>query len=185
MKKFLLATSARVAIAAAPLATIIIMASANPVRAADQTATPHLPTKTAIVPPAVTNWTGCYIGVHGGGGAVSDTFINTRFEGNNNFLHGGGAFGGGQIGCNYQSGNFVFGLEGEAWSGLTNPLYFISPGDTQNLFTRNRWNADVWRCAPASPSTARSSTARPASPRAASPSPRRTFTAPSQAAPRH
>ncbi|MBO0718414.1 MAG: porin family protein, partial [Rhizobiales bacterium] len=144
MKKFLLATSARLVTAVGPLAAIVIIASAQPARAADQSAAPHLPTKSAIVPPApIYSWSGCYIGAQGGGGAVSDTFVNTSFDGNNNFLHGGGAFAGGQLGCNYQRGNFVFGLEGEVWSGLTNPLYFTSPGDAQNIFTRNRWNADV------------------------------------------
>ena len=185
MKKFLLATSARLVTAVGPLAAIVIIASAQPARAADQSAAPHLPTKSAIVPPApIYSWSGCYIGAQGGGGAVSDTFVNTSFDGNNNFLHGGGAFAGGQLGCNYQRGNFVFGLEGEVWSGLTNPLYFTSPGDAQNIFTRNRWNADV-AVPPPSPSTARSSTARPASPRAVSPSPRRTYTVPSQRAPAH
>ena len=128
----------------ASVAFTALAATTGGARAADQSPTPHLPTKTAIVPAApIYSWTGCYIGVHGGGGAVSDTFVNTSFDGNNNFLHGGGAFAGGQIGCNYQNGNFVFGLEGEVWSGLTNPQYFISPGDTQNIFTRNRWSADV------------------------------------------
>ncbi len=112
--------------------------------AAEQSPAPRLPAKTQIAPPTpIYNWTGCYIGVHGGGGIMSDTFVNTSFDGNNNFVHGGGAFAGGQTGCNYQNGNFIFGLEGEAWSGLTNPLYFNSPSDTQNIFTRNRWSADV------------------------------------------
>src|SRR5580704_4914509 len=114
MKKFLLATSA-----------FVVIASAHPARAADAAAVPHLPTKTPpIVPPAIYNWTGCYIGAHGGGGALSDSFVNASFVGNLNFLHGGNAFAGGQIGCNYQNGIMVFGLEGEAWSGLTNHLHF-------------------------------------------------------------
>jgi outer membrane immunogenic protein len=88
-----------------------------------------------------TNWTGCYIGAHRGGGAVSDLFIATSFAGNNSFLHGGGGFAGGQIGCNYQNGAMVLGLEGEAWSSLTNPQYFTEPTDIENRFTRNPWTA--------------------------------------------
>src|SRR5690349_4366281 len=133
MKTFLFATSA-----------LVVIAGAQPTRAADRSVEPQLPSKTIIVPPApIYNWTGCYIGLHGGGGAVSDTFVGTTFEGNLNFLNGGGAFAGGQIGCNYQNGTMVVGLEGEAWSGLTNPLYFTSPADSQNIFTRSRWNADI------------------------------------------
>jgi outer membrane immunogenic protein len=133
MKTFLLATSA-----------LVVLASAHPARAADQSLMPHLPTKTPIVPPAaIYNWTRCYIGAHGGGGAVSDIFIGTSFAGNSNFLHGGGGFGGGQIGCNYQNGAMVLGLEGEAWSGLTNPQYFTEPTGIENRFTRNPWSTDV------------------------------------------
>jgi outer membrane immunogenic protein len=81
MKNFLLATSA-----------LIVMAAVHPARAADQSAVPHLPTKTPIVPPApIYNWTGCYIGAQGGGGAISDTYVATAF-GSENFLHGGGGF---------------------------------------------------------------------------------------------
>jgi outer membrane immunogenic protein len=133
MKKLLLATSA-----------LVVIATAHPTYAADQAATPHLPTKTPIVPPApIYNWTGCYIGAQGGGGAVSDLFVQDRTNGNH--LHGGGGFGGGQIGCNYQSGNFVFGVEGEAWSGLTNPNHEVETtfAFTNNFIDRNRWSADV------------------------------------------
>ena len=133
MKKLLLATSA-----------LVVIATAHPARAADQSPAPRLPTKAPIVPPApIYNWTGCYIGAQGGGGAVSDPFVGDRLNGN--FLHGGGGFGGGQIGCNYQSGNFVFGLEGEAWSGLTNPDHAVETTSafTLNFIDRNRWSADV------------------------------------------
>jgi outer membrane immunogenic protein len=65
MKKFLLATSA-----------LVIIASAHPAHAGDQSARPRLPTKTPpIVPAAIYNWTGCYIGAHGGDGAVSDGYV--------------------------------------------------------------------------------------------------------------
>ena len=57
------------------------------------------------------SWTGCYIGGHVGAGALRDP---TFTEG-----HGNGGLAGGQIGCNYQDGNAVFGLEGEGyWSGI-------------------------------------------------------------------
>jgi outer membrane immunogenic protein len=81
----------------------------------------------AIVP--LYTWTGCYLGVHGGGGAMNDANSN-NFEGSagnttnnnaagNNALHGTGGLAGGQVGCNYQMTNVVFGVEGEGyWSGM-------------------------------------------------------------------
>jgi outer membrane immunogenic protein len=58
------------------------------------------------------SWTGCYVGAHVGAG----TMLNT--EGSSG-LNGKGAIAGGQAGCNYQDGNWVFGLEGEgAWSNI-------------------------------------------------------------------
>jgi outer membrane immunogenic protein len=133
MKKFLLATSA-----------LIVIAAAQPAHAADQSPRPRLPTKTPIVPPApIYNWTGCYIGAHGGGGALSDTFVNESFKGNSNFLHGGGGFAGGQIGCNYQNGVMVFGLEGEAWSGVKSVSHLTELKFSEDFTDRNRWSADV------------------------------------------
>jgi len=60
------------------------------------------------------SWTGCYVGVHAGGGATRSSYIS---EGSNDWGNGGLA--GGQLGCNYQTGVFVFGIEGEGyWSGM-------------------------------------------------------------------
>jgi outer membrane immunogenic protein len=79
-------------------------------------------------PPPERSWTGCYLGVQGGGSAAVDT----------------GALAGGQLGCNYQIEHFVFGIEGEgAWSNAT------SPDDSQGFFSSkfgknsNPWNADI------------------------------------------
>jgi outer membrane immunogenic protein len=73
-----------------------------------------------VAPVVVYNWTGCYIGVEGGGawgrsrhtnlvGAVATDITNT-FD-----LSGGLA--GGTAGCNYQVQQFVFGVEGDgSWT---------------------------------------------------------------------
>ena len=68
-----------------------------------------MPMKAApyMAPVPVFNWTGCYVGVHGGGGAMRDDFSDSS--------NGTGAIAGGQVGCNYQDGNWVFGVEGEGW----------------------------------------------------------------------
>jgi outer membrane immunogenic protein len=47
-------------------------------------------------------WTGAYVGLHGGWGWTTTQGLNAS-----------GVFGGGQIGYNYQMGNFVFGVEGD------------------------------------------------------------------------
>jgi outer membrane immunogenic protein len=75
-------------------------------------------------PISVFSWTGCYVGAHGGGGTMHDS--NTQdfnplfgFSSTQNGGTGTGGVAGGQIGCNYQDGNAVFGLEGEGyWSGI-------------------------------------------------------------------
>jgi opacity protein-like surface antigen len=69
-------------------------------------------------PAPVFSWTGCYVGVHGGAGALLDQ----GFQGGGlQFFdkHGVGGLAGGQIGCNYQIGMLVLGIEGEGfWSGM-------------------------------------------------------------------
>ena len=72
-----------------------------------------LPVRPAPLPPPVPvlNWTGFYIGVNVGGAWAqnnwTDTVLLTNFNNSNNtaFLAGG------QIGANYQIGNFVIGGE--------------------------------------------------------------------------
>jgi outer membrane immunogenic protein len=70
----------------------------------------------APAPAALVSWTGCYIGGNGGGAfnksiALSDSVsFPGRFvdfgKGSDN---SGGPFGGGQVGCDYQFGQFVLG----------------------------------------------------------------------------
>jgi outer membrane immunogenic protein len=67
------------------------------------------------------NWTGFYIGVNGGGAWSEDrdVFLNETFSGAPFFSgtfgtrHAEGAFGGVQAGSNWQSGRWVFGIEGD------------------------------------------------------------------------
>jgi outer membrane immunogenic protein len=104
-------------------ATYSARAAAYPVKAAPLSDVPTF------------NWTGCYLGAHGGGGVMNDSYT-----GRNGF----GALAGGQAGCNYQIKQFVFGIEGEAsWSGLSNDNRITSAAFTTDTTTRNRWDADV------------------------------------------
>jgi outer membrane immunogenic protein len=80
-------------------ASFIVLSSAG-VLAADLPMNYKSPAP-AIVP--VFSWTGCYVGVHAGAGAMRDSWTNQN---------GTGGLAGGQLGCNYQDGNAVFGLGG-------------------------------------------------------------------------
>ena len=64
------------------------------------------------------SWTGCYVGVNAGGGAAPKTWTDVNghsacspgaFLGDHTAR---GVIGGGQLGCDYQIGSFVFGVQG-------------------------------------------------------------------------
>ena len=75
-------------------------------------------TKAPLMAAPVFSWTGCYVGANVGGG-VSRTNVQNSEGINGQQGNGTGAIAGGQLGCNYQDGNWVFGLEGEGfWSGI-------------------------------------------------------------------
>ena len=106
-----------------------------------------LPTKAPSAP--AFSWTGCYVGVNGGGGASGSNFTSSVGPGNHlgvadavtvgatgtgsgndsNFLAGG------QVGCNWQSGTMVYGIEADADYFSSNPTFndgtgTLSTGDT-------------------------------------------------------
>jgi outer membrane immunogenic protein len=131
MKKILLALSA-IAIGTAA-------ASAADLPARTYTA-PLLP------PPPVFSWTGFYIGANMGGAWTNnrwtDTLLLTNFNNNNN----GRFIGGGQIGGNYQIGQFVIGGEWDFdWAGNNNNNNgFITPRVGNIVVTNNnRWITTV------------------------------------------
>jgi outer membrane immunogenic protein len=85
--------------------------------AADLGAPPYSRAPATAVDPSY-NWNGFYIGLNGGGG-----YGHTDFQFNNgtpNANHSvAGGLAGGQIGYNWQSGTWVFGLEADAdWSNI-------------------------------------------------------------------
>src|SRR6476619_3839319 len=104
-KGFLIATSAGFAAAAAAMPGA---------QAAD------MPIKAPRYVEPAASWAGWYIGAHAGA-AWQQTQSSTDQYGsfyNNNTATNTGFIGGGQIGYNWQQGNFVFGLEGDI-SGLS------------------------------------------------------------------
>jgi outer membrane immunogenic protein len=102
----------------------------------------------AVVAAPVYNWTGCYIGVEGGGnwgraGTTAATSVSPRDVGlptTPNYNLSGGLVGG-TAGCNYQVSNWVFGFEGDAsWtkkSGNTNEIAPFTTTTTNTL--QEKW----------------------------------------------
>jgi outer membrane immunogenic protein len=106
------------------LVTLMLVGGSKIAAAADM-AKSGMPTKAPAAP--AYQWTGCYVGLNGGGGAIGTNFQTTVNPGtylvpadaavvsndgtgshdNSNFI------GGGQVGCNWQSGTVVAGLEGD------------------------------------------------------------------------
>jgi outer membrane immunogenic protein len=112
----------------------------------------RMPTK---APPAVAapfSWTGCYVGAHAGYGWGQKQFSDPQLGGFFGIAPPGavvevdtdGWLAGGQIGCNYQTGSWVLGLEGEfSWAdidGFANDPFFASKnGDPQTLAAESQW----------------------------------------------
>jgi outer membrane immunogenic protein len=79
--------------------------------------------KAPVVAPAVYDWTGFYIGGFGGGGLGNHNYLNANGPtGNANFTinyDSTGVIGGGEVGYNWQSGNYLVGFEADGfWSGI-------------------------------------------------------------------
>ena len=103
MKKFLIAAAGLVAFAA-------------PAQTADMAPAPYTKAP-APVAAAVWSWTGFYIGANVGGDWSRDVVSPTVADGGtfprSNTLSPSGVFGGGTAGYNFQTGKFVFGVEGD------------------------------------------------------------------------
>jgi outer membrane immunogenic protein len=94
-------------------ATVVAMAMAAPAFAAD------MPLKASRAYTAPWSWAGLYAGVHGGYGWGSGGVTGSTASGDID-----GFFGGGQLGYNWQTGNFVYGIEAD-----------LSGGDISNTAT--------------------------------------------------
>lgn len=94
------------------MATAAVIALASPAFAADMPVRQPV-YKAAPVP--VPSWTGCYVGGHAGWAHFDDKVVDV------DSLNGGAHFkikddnfiGGGQLGCNIQNGQFVYGIEAD------------------------------------------------------------------------
>jgi outer membrane immunogenic protein len=100
------------------LAGAVALALATPAFAADlpQAAPPPPQAPAFIPPPPVYNWSGIYIGINGGYGFGNSNWGAPITTGN--FALDGGLVGG-TLGINFQSGQFVFGLEADGdWTNI-------------------------------------------------------------------
>ncbi|WP_439368387.1 outer membrane protein [Bradyrhizobium sp. DASA03120] len=116
--------------------SLVALSAAAPALAADLAARPY--TKAPAMVAAIYDWSGFYIGINGGGGSSHATWdiVGVGREGSHDAT--GGTVGG-QIGYRWQSGQWVFGVEGQGnWADFS--------GDNLSaLFaTRNRTKIDAF-----------------------------------------
>lgn len=129
MKAFLYSSAAALAFAGVTGAAVVGTASAADLA---RRAPPPVVTK-APPPPAYVpyNWTGFYAGVNGGYG-----FGRSKWSGPPATFDVKGGLFGGQLGYNWQFGQFVYGLEGDAnWTDLRGT---VSIADCNGTFCRTR-----------------------------------------------
>ncbi len=119
---------------------------AAPALAADLRAAPIRGPAPYVVAPF--SWSGCYIGVQGGGAWGSSRHINEVAGVRTNITDRydvDGALVGPTVGCNLQYGGFVFGVEGDwSWSTKEGGANNIPPFDTLSTSqTRENWLATI------------------------------------------
>jgi outer membrane immunogenic protein len=120
------------------LGTVAILAAAMPLVANAADLPPAAPSYKApvVAPLPVYTWSGCYVGGNAGGVwmKASDTFDNGAFT--EAFSYNPSSWiAGGQVGCQYQWSNVVFGVEG-TWDGLglkQTDTSVIDPNRTRTL----------------------------------------------------
>jgi outer membrane immunogenic protein len=101
-----------------------------------------------VAPVPVFTWTGCYVGVEGGGnwGSASNFSFDPRFPGDiTGTYHLSGGMAGGTIGCNIQTGQFVFGIEADdSWTNKRGSRFAIPPFSPNALIqTQENWIATI------------------------------------------
>lgn len=129
-----------------PLAAALV-SMATAASAADFPVAP--PMKAALPAPILFSWTGCYVGIEGGGASgqgeqIANSFPNPAIVGSPTITGGmtiKGAIAGGTVGCNIQMSNFV--VSGEAdfsWTNKRGSKNDLPPWPTAEVSeTREKW----------------------------------------------
>jgi outer membrane immunogenic protein len=107
-----------------------------------------LPMKAApMALPIAYNWSGCYVGIEGGGnwGRSQHTAVTANPANNglpiDNSFDLSGVLAGGTVGCNYQASNWVFGIENDlSWTNKRGSAPDIAPFNVAATSeTREKW----------------------------------------------
>lgn len=138
-------------VAAIAVASVVAASSASTAVAADIGPSAPMPAKVQPFTAPYYNWSGFYIGGHVGGGWASTVTTDpkgTAFAppGGNVNVSGSGFLGGGQFGYNYQTGRWVFGIEGDvSYSNVRGSTTsgFVVPNPNVGLSTRLDWLSTV------------------------------------------
>jgi outer membrane immunogenic protein len=130
------------------LTTIALVAWVPAAFAADLPARVPMPVKAQpYMAPVLFSWTGCYVGVEGGGNwgrssqtaAANTPIAGTPITGNFNMS---GGIAGGTVGCNYQVSNIVVGIENDySWTNKSGSAAGLPPtfAATTLSTTREKW----------------------------------------------
>jgi outer membrane immunogenic protein len=121
--------------------TLVAFAAAGAAGAAD------LPVKAPPMAPVPYNWTGCYVGIEGGGnwGRSNHTAVTPNPANNDRPIDKAfdlsGVLVGGTLGCNYQASNWVFGIENDlSWTNKSGSAPDIPPFNiAATSQTSERW----------------------------------------------
>jgi outer membrane immunogenic protein len=118
----------------------------GPSVAADLAARPYTKAPVVVADP-IYNWSGFYIGIEGGGSWGSSKHVDqvSGLDDTPRYDVNGGLIGG-TAGYNWQTANWVFGIEGDwSWSGQTGSSADTGPAGTPTFssYTKERWLATV------------------------------------------
>src|SRR5664279_4035382 len=118
---------------------VLALASALSVGTIQSASATDIPAPIYKAPPAavvVRNWTSCYIGINGGYGWAPKDFSDVPTGASLGSHTAEGGVAGGQVGCDYQTGPWVFGIRGMFdWADMT--------GSHTNLATATIYNTRV------------------------------------------
>ena len=124
---------------------LIVFAASSAALAADFGAPPPPPVYAAPPPPPVYpifRWSGIYVGINGGGAFGNSNWTDPVEAATGNFSLSGGLFGG-TVGANYQTGPWVFGVEGDwDWTNLSGTTFNTSCAFV-GCTTQSNWLATV------------------------------------------
>jgi outer membrane immunogenic protein len=118
-------------------AVLALTISATSAQAADIAARPYTKAPPIATAP-IYSWTGCYIGGNVGGGWDRQHYTNVNPFRTPNFDLGSernsGVIGGGQVGCDYQVGSWVFGAQGMFEAADLRGSNHVVPGPADSQF---------------------------------------------------